>query len=108
MAEKKPSASLQLPAELRRVLPLLAVLFALLAVWLGWSGVQQWREGRLDEQLRQARDITLDSAQQALAVQTKQLTDRLAAAPVQTALRAGDTATVQREIGQDWKDASDV
>ena len=49
------------------MLPLLAVLFALLALWLGWSGVQQWREGRLDEQLRQARDITLDSAQQALA-----------------------------------------
>ena len=108
MAEKKPSASLQLPAELRRVLPLLAVLFALLALWLGWSGVQQWREGRLDEQLRQARDITLDSAQQALAVQTKQLTDRLAAAPVQTALRAGDTVAVRRQIGQGWKDASDV
>ena len=108
MAEKKPSASLLPPAELRRVLPLLAVLFALLAVWLGWGGVQQWRERRLDEQLRQARDAALDFAQQALAAQTKQLSDRLAAAPAQAALNAGDTAALARVIGQDWKGASEV
>ena len=108
MAEKKSSALLLPSAELRRVLPLLAVLFALLAIWLGWSGVQQWREGRLDQQLRQARDATLDSALQALSAQTRQLTDRLASAPAQAALGAGDTAALAQVVGQDWKDASEV
>ena len=33
--------------DLRRALPLLAVLFALLALWLGWSGVQPMADARL-------------------------------------------------------------
>ena len=108
MAEKKPSMSFAPPAELRRVLPALALLCGLLALWLAWSGVQQWREGRLDQSLRQVRDASLDSAQQVLATQTRQLGNRLAAEPVQAALRAGDTAEAARLIGQDWKDASAV
>ena len=108
MAEKKPSMSFAPPAELRRVLPALALLCGLLALWLAWSGVQQWREGRLDQSLRQVRDASLDSAQQVLATQTRQLGNRLAAEPVQAALRAGNTAEAARLIGQDWKDASAV
>ena len=46
MADKKPGKA-QLPAtDLRRVLPMLAILFALLAAWLAWGGVQQWRDAR--------------------------------------------------------------
>ena len=59
MADKKTATSHLPMAELRRVLPLLAVLFALLALWFGWSGVQQWRESRLEQGLQQARDASL-------------------------------------------------
>ena len=38
---------------------MLAVLFALLAIWLGWSGVRQWQDARLAEGLTQARDSVL-------------------------------------------------
>ena len=89
-------------------LPMLAALFALLALWLGWSGVQQWRDARRDEGLQQARDSVLSASQQALAGQLKQLADRVAAAPVQTALRAGDSAAAARAIGEGWKGANSV
>ncbi|HEX7801139.1 MAG TPA: phosphomannomutase/phosphoglucomutase [Pseudoxanthomonas sp.] len=85
---------------------MLAALFALLTLWLGWGGVQQWRDARLEEELQRARDAVLSASQQTLAGQLKQLADRLAAAPVQTALRAGDNAAAARAIGEGWKDAS--
>ena len=85
---------------------MLVALFALLAVWLGWGGVQQWRDADLEEGLQQARDSVLSASQQTLAGQLKQLADRVAAAPVQTALRAGDNAAAARAIGEGWKGAS--
>jgi phosphomannomutase/phosphoglucomutase len=106
MAEKKPRKSQSSASDLRRALPMLAVLFALLALWLGWGGVQQWRDARLEEGLQQARDSVLSTAQQTLAGQLKQLADRVAAAPVQTALKAGDDAAAARAIGEGWKDAT--
>ncbi|MGH8026974.1 MAG: phosphomannomutase/phosphoglucomutase [Pseudoxanthomonas sp.] len=106
MAENKPRKP-QLPtSDLRRALPMLAALFALLALWLGWSGVQQWRDARLDEGLQQARDSVLSATQQSVAGQLKQLGDRIAAAPVQAALRAGDNEAAARAIGEGWKGAS--
>jgi phosphomannomutase/phosphoglucomutase len=106
MAENKPRKSQSSTADLKRALPMLAALFALLAVWLGWGGVQQWRDARLEEDLQRARDSVLSASQQTLAGQLKQLADRVAAAPVQTALRAGDSAAAARAIGEGWKDAS--
>ena len=106
MAEKKPRKSQSSASDLKRALPMLAGLLALLALWLGWSGVQQWRDARLEESLQQARDSVLSASQQTLAGQLKQLADRVAAAPVQTALRAGDSAAAARAIGEGWKDAS--
>jgi phosphomannomutase/phosphoglucomutase len=108
MAEKKSAASHLPMAELRRALPLLAVLFALLALWLGWSGVQQWREGRLETGLQQARDASLAATEQNLTGLMAQLTQRLAAAPVQASLRTGDTAAAATAIGKDWDKAGPV
>ncbi len=108
MAEKKPRKSQSSASDLKRALPMLAALFALLALWLGWSGVQQWRDARLEEGLQQARDSVLSASQQTLAGQLKQLADRVAAAPVQTALRAGDSAAAALAIGEGWKGASPV
>lgn len=106
MAENKPRKSQTSTSDLKRALPMLAALFALLALWLGWGGVQQWRDARLAEDLQRARDAVLSASQQTLAGQLKQLADRVAAAPVQTALRAGDNAAAARAIGEGWKDAS--
>ncbi len=106
MAEKKPRKSQPSTSDLKRALPMLAALLALLALWLGWGGVQQWRDTRLEEDLQQARDSVLSATQQSLAGQLKQLADRVAAAPVQTALRAGDNAAAARAIGEGWKGAS--
>jgi phosphomannomutase/phosphoglucomutase len=106
MAEKKPRKSQSSASDLKRALPMLAGLLALLALWLGWSGVQQWRDARLEESLQHARDSVLSASQQTLAGQLKQLADRIAATPVQTALRAGDSAAAARAIGEGWKGAS--
>ncbi|MDR6842045.1 phosphomannomutase/phosphoglucomutase [Pseudoxanthomonas sacheonensis] len=108
MAENKPRKSQSSTSDLRRALPMLAALLALLALWLGWGGVQQWRDMRRDEGLQQARDSVLSATQQALAGQLKQLADRIAATPVQTALRAGDSTAAAQAIGEGWKDANSV
>lgn len=108
MAENKPRKSRSPTSDLRRALPMLAALFALLALWLGWSGVQQWRDMRRDEGLQQARDSVLSATQQSLAGQLKQLADRIAAAPAQTALRANDSAAAAQAIREGWKDANSV
>ncbi|MEO8366338.1 MAG: phosphomannomutase/phosphoglucomutase [Pseudoxanthomonas sp.] len=105
MAENKPGRSQSSASDLRRALPMLAVLFALLAIWLGWSGVRQWQDARLEAGLTQARDSVLASAQQTLQAQARQFADRLAAPPVQAALRAGDTTTAAAALSEGWKGA---
>ena len=105
MADKKPGKA-QLPAtDLRRVLPMLAILFALLAAWLAWGGVQQWRDASLSDEVGRARDAVLSAADKTLTTHTLQLGSRLAAAPVQAAARAGDDAALAQAIGRDWKGA---
>lgn len=105
MAENKSGKSQSPASDLRRALPLLATLFALLAIWLGWGGVQQWQDARLADGLTRARDSILASAQKTLDAQASQLAGRLAAAPVQAALRAGDTAAAATALGEGWKGA---
>ena len=55
MAEKKPSASRQLPAELRRALPLLAVAGADVRAWLVARG-QDWVEDPTNTDQRYTRN----------------------------------------------------
>ena len=106
MAEKKTGKP-QLPAtDLRRVLPMLAILFALLAVWLVWGGVQQWRDASLSEHVGSARDAALSAAEKTLSTQTRQFAARLASAPAQAALRAGDDAALAQAINRNWTGAS--
>ncbi|WP_454828363.1 phosphomannomutase/phosphoglucomutase [Pseudoxanthomonas wuyuanensis] len=97
------SNRLQLPlGDLRRALPLLAVLLVLLAGWLGWSGVQQWRDATLTDGVERARDQAVISVEAAFAAQTRQLSERLAAEPVQAALAAGDTSAAAVALQQGW------
>ncbi|MEO6519469.1 MAG: phosphomannomutase/phosphoglucomutase [Pseudoxanthomonas sp.] len=108
MAEKKPGKP-PLPAtDLRRVLPMLAILFALLAAWLLWGGLQQWRDASLSEHVGSARDAALTAAEATLSTQSGQFAGRLAGAPAQAALRAGDDAALAQAVSRNWKDASPV
>ena len=93
------------PRGLARVL---AVVLALLALWLAWSSYGLWRADRAQQGLESLRDQTLAAAGQALAAQRKQMETRLASAPVQAALAAGDTAAAATALAQGWKDASQV
>lgn len=97
------SNRLPLPlGDLRAALPLLAVLLLLLAGWLGWAGVQQWRDAKLAEQVERARDGAVASVEAAFVAQTRQLADRLASETVQAALAAGDISAAAVALQQGW------
>ena len=94
--------------DLRSALPKLAVLLALLAVLLAWSGVRQWRDAGLLEDTERARDRAVEVVQASHAAQVKQLQQRLASAPVKAALAANDTAAAVAAIREGWADAEQV
>jgi phosphomannomutase/phosphoglucomutase len=88
--------------DLRGALPKLAVLLALLAALLAWSGVRQWREARLLEQVGQARDRAVEAVQASHAAQIRQFEQRLASAPVKAALATNDTAAAVAALKDGW------
>ncbi|KAF1712695.1 phosphomannomutase [Pseudoxanthomonas kalamensis DSM 18571] len=92
----------------RRLLPYLAALCGVLMLWFGLSGVQQWREERQADQLRQVRDQVMQAAEQAVTAQTSTLAARLAEAPVQAALAAGDADAVAALLKQGWDGAQEA
>ncbi|HZF97435.1 MAG TPA: phosphomannomutase/phosphoglucomutase [Pseudoxanthomonas sp.] len=108
MADNKSNDLQLLMSNPRRVLPLLAALFTLLALWVGWSGVQQWRETQLADNLQQARDTALAGSEQAFATHTGALANRLASDTVKAALSAGDAKAAARTIGEGWKTVDPV
>lgn len=99
---------LKLGEGVQRMTRIAAVVLALLALWLGWSCLGQWRAEQAQHGLESLRDQTLASAGQALAAQRKQLAQRLASAPVQAALAAGDNAAAAAALAQGWNDAKQV
>ena len=94
--------------DLRGALPKLAVLLALLAALLAWSGVRQWREARLLEDVGQARDRAVEAVQASHAAQIRQFEQRLASAPVKTALAANDTAAAVAALKEGWAGVEQV
>jgi Phosphomannomutase len=88
--------------DLRGALPKLAVLLALLAALLAWSGVRQWREARLLEQVGQARDRAVEAVQASHAAHIRQFEQRLASAPVKAALAANDKAAAVAALKDGW------
>ncbi|QWP79304.1 phosphomannomutase/phosphoglucomutase [Lysobacter sp. K5869] len=73
---------------------------------MGWAGVQQHLDASRRNDLIQVRDAAVSSAHNALGVEHKRLRDRLAAAPMQAALQAGDFKAASAELGKDWPGAS--
>ncbi len=102
MSETEPRKARAVLAQLRPVAPVLAIALVLLAAWLAWSG---WRQMQHDQRLGSAqttRDAAVASTGHLLARDLAQLETRLASAPVQAALTAGDLAAAGRVLGADW------
>ena len=86
-------------AQLRPLLPLLALILLGLALWLAWSGFQQSRDTQRDQALQQARDQVAQGTVRALKQQAERLQQGLATPAVQSALASGqlDAAASQRK-----------
>ena len=81
-----------LMTRLRVLLPALAAILLLLAIWLAWGGWQQTLYTAQRGSLEQSRDMAMKLTSRALAGDRKRLVDGLASAPVQSALADGDLA----------------
>src|SRR5690606_38206475 len=94
--------SLPSVAQLRTLLPVLAVALLLAAAWLGWAGWQKARDAGRAQALEQSRDLAAQSTGRALAEQEKKLEERLASPEVQALLAAGDLAGAAARLRADW------
>ncbi len=92
--------------QIRPAMKPAAVLCALLALWLGWSGVAQFRDNDRREDLQASRDRGVQLVHQALMQQQKRLTEALALAEVQTALAGDDLASASKVISAGWPNVS--
>ncbi|RDZ26803.1 phosphomannomutase/phosphoglucomutase [Lysobacter silvisoli] len=94
--------------QLKPLRPVAIAVLALLAAWFAWSGWQQQRDNARRGGIERARDAAVEAAKGGLAAELKRLDERLASAPVQTALGAADLAGAARELSKDWPGASDA
>jgi phosphomannomutase/phosphoglucomutase len=92
--------------QIRPAMKPAAVLCALLALWLGWSGVAQFRDNDRREDLQASRDRGVQLVHQALMQQQKRLTESLALAEVQTALAGDDLTSASKVISAGWPNVS--
>ena len=90
-------------AQLRRALPVLAILFLLLAGWLAWSGWRQQQDAGDQQVLKQARDGAVQQVASALADARERFRERLASPDVQSALAARDLAAAGRALATGWE-----
>ncbi|MEH6421648.1 phosphomannomutase/phosphoglucomutase [Pseudomonas sp. CGJS7] len=100
---EKPQIS---AAQLKPVLLPAALLCGVLALWMGWAGVQQHLDASRRSDLMRERDAAISSAHDALGVEHKRLRERLDGAPMQAALKAGDLKTAGAELTRGWAGAS--
>ncbi|HVI59689.1 MAG TPA: phosphomannomutase/phosphoglucomutase [Luteimonas sp.] len=100
--EHEPGRAHVALAHVRPYLPVLAGILALLALWLAWSGWRQIQDDSRRAELEQGRDLAASSTQRVLKGDLDKLSQRLASAPVQSALQAGDLAAAGAALGRDW------
>src|SRR5690606_4660128 len=90
-------------AQLRPLLPVLAVVLLLLAAALAWTGWLQMQDATRSRLLQQARDMVADGPARALRQQEARLQERLALPDVQAALAAGDLELAATEMRrEEW------
>lgn len=95
-------------ADTKRIQLLLGVLFALLAVWFGWSGLRQWQDAALADNVEAARNKAVTETQQAITTATGRLDTLLQVPAIQEALISGERAGVIQAIKDEWKEAEGV
>lgn len=93
-------------AQLKPALVPLAALSLVLALWFGWSGVQQHVDAQRRADVSQLRDKAVAEAHNALGAEHKRLRERLAAPEMQAALQAGDFAAASAQLTRGWDGAS--
>jgi len=104
MTESKFNAR-QAISRLRPLLPALAGLAVLLALWLAWTGWQELRDEQRSRGLQQSRDLAAEGTRRALVQETERMGERLASAPVQAALAAGDLDSAAARLKAGWPHA---
>lgn len=86
----------------RPALPWLIGILVLLALWLAWSGVQQWRDGARLQTLTTQRDAAAAATAKAIAGESRRLLDQLGQPTVKAALQANDLVGAATRIGAGW------
>jgi phosphomannomutase/phosphoglucomutase len=102
MTENEPSKLRHVLAQARPLLLPLAAVAGLLALWLAWTGWQQMRDDTRRAALTQSRDTVAQLTGATLSKEFKRLGERLASAPVQTALQAGDLDAAGQALASGW------
>jgi len=100
--EHEPGKARVALAHARPWMPVLAVVCALLALWLAWSGWRQMQDDSRRGALEQGRDTAAQSTQRVLKGDLDKLAERLASDAVQSALAAGDLAAAGKALGDGW------
>jgi phosphomannomutase / phosphoglucomutase len=92
--------------QLRPAMKPLTILCALLALWLGWSGVAQFRDNARRSNLETTRDDGAQLVHQAMVQSQKRLTTALELKEVKAVLAAGDLASAAKVISAGWPNVS--
>src|SRR5690554_448952 len=108
MSGKQPHKARQALARARPLLPLLAVLLAALALWLAWSGWQQMQDETRRGALEQVRDGVAQATARSVTGELERMSERLASAPVRSALAAGDLEAASAALAADWPNLEEV
>lgn len=108
MSAEQSRNARQMLAHLRPLMPLLAVVLAVLALWLAWSGWQQLQDESRRGALGQARDGVVHATARSIGGELERLASRLASAPVQAALGAGDLEAASAALAAEWPNLEEV
>jgi phosphomannomutase/phosphoglucomutase len=90
------------------VLPLVGVLFLLIAAWLAWTGVQVQSANRVGAETESARAKLAQELRPALKAAIDRLDIARERAALATALQRGDEAEAVKLIADGWKEAEAV
>jgi phosphomannomutase/phosphoglucomutase len=94
--------------QLRPLWPVLALVSAVLALWLAWTAFAQYRAGQREDTLTRARDQATGTIAATVKRDIDTLAARLAQPPVQAALASGDLVGAAAAIGKDWAGVEQV
>ncbi|MBJ6982105.1 phosphomannomutase/phosphoglucomutase [Luteimonas sp. MC1572] len=102
MSENEPNKARVLLAQSRPWLPAAAVVLVLIALWLAWAGWRQTVDDGRRSALSSNRDTAVQLTARTLKGELERLDERMASAPVQAALAAGDLDAAGAALGRDW------